>query len=124
MLTLLAQFSGGIEPVGRADFAFTDPTAESVGATTENIISQTIGAITIVAVVVFIIFFIYGALQWILAGGDASKISQARQRMIQGVIGLALVVLAYAIIGLIGTIIGIDLLNVGALIEGLDPSSI
>jgi TRAP-type C4-dicarboxylate transport system permease small subunit len=77
----------------------------------ESVISSIIGLLTTLAGVFFIAYFIIGSFSWIIAGGDQSKIQKARDQIVQGVIGLVVVVSAYAIVGLIGSIVGVDILN-------------
>ncbi|MCC6711004.1 MAG: hypothetical protein IT416_01490 [Candidatus Pacebacteria bacterium] len=57
-----------------------------------------IGAITV------LIFFVWGAIEWIGSGGDKGKVENARNRITQAVIGLVVLVGSYAIIGFIGEI--------------------
>lgn len=57
-------------------------------------------AVTIGAVAV-LIMFLWGALEWIIAGGDSSKIEKARSRILQSIIGLLILVSSFVIIGFI-----------------------
>lgn len=113
---LIAQtvnFGDGLKPNpdntikgGLADFDVTQPLTS-----TEKLISNVVGFLTTLGTLVFIFMFVYGALNWISAGGDASKVQKARDQMIQGVIGLIIMIAGYAVIGLIGTVLGISILN-------------
>ena len=60
-------------------------------------------------------------ISWISAGGDSSKVADARMKIIQGVIGMIVIVASYAVIGLIGTIVGINILNPAQLLSQLVP---
>lgn len=99
---------------------FTPPSnAYSQGSTTEAgalsnlelFISNIIGFITAIGGVFFVLYFVIGAFNWISSGGDKGKVEKARNRMINGAIGLVILVASYAIIGLLGSFIGLDLLN-------------
>lgn len=68
--------------------------------------------IIIVGGLAFILYFLWGGLQWIMAGGDKSKIEEARAKLTQGLIGLAILAASYVIIKFIETAIGMDLLNI------------
>ncbi len=57
-------------------------------------------AVTIGAVAV-LIMFLWGALEWITAGGDSGKIEKARSRILQSIIGLLILVSSFVIIGFI-----------------------
>lgn len=115
MSTLLAQNTnlGGFEPPGgRNNLTPSDlSSATGVLGTGQNLLSFIFTFLTIFAGLMFLYQFIRGALAWISAGGDSKKTSDARDMMTQGVIGLVIIIAAYAIIGLIGTVLGLDLLN-------------
>lgn len=68
--------------------------------------------IIIVGGLTFIIFFLRGGLNWIIAGGDKGKIEEARNRITQGLIGLAILAASYVIVKFLETAIGLDLLNI------------
>jgi len=77
----------------------------------EVIISSVVGILTVIAGIFFVIFFFLAAFKWQTAGGDSGKVQKARDEMIQGVIGMIIIVAAYGIIGIIGSVVGIDILN-------------
>ncbi len=90
----------------------------------DNIIgflSNLIGFFTVLASLFFIVYTFSAAFSWLTAGGDSSKIEKAREKLVQGVLGLILIVAAYGIIELVGAIIGINILNVGELINEIVP---
>ncbi len=59
-----------------------------------------------------LVFLIWGALDWILAGGEEGKITSARKKMTGAVIGLALLASSVAIVTLIERLLGISLLDI------------
>ncbi len=109
MLTLLAQFGDGFDTAG-APFAEDVTTNEGAAANLELFISNIIGVLTVFAGIFFIVYFVMAALAWVTSGGDAGKLQNARDRMMHGILGLVIVVAAYGIVGLIGSIVGFDLL--------------
>ncbi len=75
-------------------------------------ISTTIGLMTILAIVWFILTLLSGAIGIITAGGDKGKLETARQRITNGLIGLVVVIAAVFIVDFIGTLMGIpEILN-------------
>ena len=66
----------------------------------------------IVGGLAFILYFLWGGLEWIMAGGDKGKIEQARGKITQGLIGLAVLAASYVIIKFLETAIGMNLLNI------------
>lgn len=107
----LAQFGDGLQPIVVNDYTQGVASGNQSLSTLELFISNMLGLGTVVGSIVFIIYFLLGAISWIGAGGDTSKINKARDQMIQGALGLIVLAAMYAIIGLIGTIVGLDILN-------------
>jgi len=62
----------------------------------------------LVAGLTVLFYLLWGALDWITAGGDSEKISKAQHKMTNAVIGIVLVVAVLSIFGyLAGDILGI-----------------
>lgn len=76
-----------------------------------NIITFLITASLIVAAVVFFFMLVWGGIEWITSGGDKAGNENARKRITNALIGLAIVFSAWAIVTLIKVIFGIDLLG-------------
>lgn len=75
--------------------------------------SNLIGLLTVLGGVFLVIYFLLAAFEWIQAGGDAGKVEKAQQRMVNGAIGMLVMIIAFGIIGIIGGVFGIELLNPG-----------
>lgn len=120
MLTLIAQtFGSGItQPGSGKGLAGTINAAQPLDST-ENFISMVIGFITVLAGLFFLFYTIMGGVNWISAGGDSGKIEKARNQIIQGAIGMVVVVSAYLIVGMIGNIIGLDILHPAATLQNV-----
>lgn len=114
--TLIAQF-GSFE----SQSPLTDGAVEDPGANIEAIISNVVGFLTILGAIFFIVYFLLAAFEWITSGGDSGKLTTARNKMMQGILGLVILVAAYGIIGLIGSIVGIELLEPAKLLESITP---
>jgi hypothetical protein len=83
------------------------------------LLSNIFGFLTIVGGLAFLIYFVIGAISWITAGGDQQKVETARKYMTNGAVGMIIIVGAYAIIAIVGQVLGIDLLNPGELIKAI-----
>lgn len=68
--------------------------------------------IILVGGLAFLLFFLQGGLTWITAGGDKGKIEEARGKITQGLVGLAVLAASYVIIKFIESAIGLNLLNI------------
>ncbi|MCC6711003.1 MAG: hypothetical protein IT416_01485 [Candidatus Pacebacteria bacterium] len=101
---------GGFKPPTEA-YSKGSNTAGGALSNLELFISNIIGFMTTIGTVFFVIYFVLGAFEWITSGGDKGKTEKARTRMMNGAIGLVIIVASYAILGLLGSFIGIDLLN-------------
>jgi len=70
-----------------------------------RIVRIVIGFLGLIAVVIILI----GGFQWMTSGGDSEKIQKAKDMMIHGLIGLFIVVIAYAValfvMGIVGDVI-------------------
>lgn len=87
-------------------------------ATFSKFISTMIGLMTIIAIIWFTFVLFTGAIAMIGAGGDKQALESARKRIINGLIGLVVVIAAIFILDLIGNIFGIpNILNFGQLFE-------
>ncbi len=119
-LNRLAQF-GSFEPPVENKFTVGAGSGTNALTNLELLISHAFGVMTVFGGLFFIVTFLIAGINWITAGGDTGKIEKARVSMIQGVIGLVVLVAAYAIIGVVGSIVGLNLLNpaesLGVLVE-------
>lgn len=61
--------------------------------------------------VFFFIFLLIGGLQWVTAGGDKAHLESARNRITSALIGLVLIVAAFAVTKVIETIFGIRVIS-------------
>lgn len=86
-------------------------TTTSVG----NIISNFLLIMFIVGGLAVLVFILWGAMDWITAGGDKEKLSNARKKIVNSLIGLAILALAGFIVSLFGQIVGINPLDMGIL---------
>ncbi|MBN1168703.1 hypothetical protein JXA63_02315 [Candidatus Woesebacteria bacterium] len=87
----------------------------AVGVLT-RVLSITVGFLSVVASIYFMFKVITGGLSIISAGGDKGKVAEARISITNGLIGLLVVLLGTIFVGFIGTIIGIDILNIQSLL--------
>jgi len=76
-----------------------------------NLITSVYTFLTILAGLSFILYFVLGAIKWISSAGDAQKVTSAREQMTAAAIGLIAVIASYAVVGIVGLFLGIDLLD-------------
>lgn len=63
----------------------------------------------VVGAIIFVFVFLIGAIQWINAGGDKSQLESARDKIMQAVIGVFILLSIFAIVNLIEMFFGTDL---------------
>lgn len=90
-----------------------------VGEQLNKVISVIIGVMTAVAAIWFIFQFIIAGYQWIQSGGDKNNLTQARDKITNSFIGLVIVVSAWIVIGVIGGVLGLSILNPGEILLNL-----
>lgn len=85
-------------------------------------LSNFIGFLTTLAGLMFLIYFIMAGLSWVTSGGDKGKVEKARDQMTQAAMGLVVIIAAYGIVGVVGRVLGLDILNPVKIIETLKPN--
>lgn len=80
--------------------------APAQGGIVGTVLKNAISLLFIVGGIGVLIYFIWGALDWILSGGDKEKVASARKKITNAIIGLILLSLSYFIVGLVGDIVG------------------
>ena len=65
--------------------------------------------IILVGGLAFLLYFLMGGITWITAGGDKGKLEEARSKITNGIIGLAIVASAWAVYLLLDYFFGIGL---------------
>lgn len=88
-----------------------DETQSRVAVNTDlgNFVSKSISAVILVAGLATFLYILLGGLQWIMSGSDKGKVEEARNKIINGVIGLGIVASAWAIYLLIDYFFGIGI---------------
>jgi len=76
-----------------------------------SLVSGGIKLILVVAALLFFFMLVIGGIQWIVSGGDKSGSENARKRITSALVGLAIVFAAWAIITLVKTLFGVDIIN-------------
>ena len=91
-----------------------DPTGQFKGLASITVPAVIQAAITfalVIAAVVFFFMLVIGGIKWITSGGDKTQTEGARNQITAALIGLVIVFAAWAIIRLIGTFFGFNILG-------------
>lgn len=77
-----------------------------------NAISNFFTIALVVAIILVLVMLIIGAYEWITSGGDKEAVAKARNRIINALIGLVVLAVAFALARLAGQITGFpDIFN-------------
>ena len=94
----VATFAPAIAMAAGVDLGLNYATAIGLGTqdvrtTVSNVIKAFMGLLGIVAVVIILL----GGFKWMTAGGNEEKVAEAKKLIISGIIGLIIIMSAYAI---------------------------
>lgn len=81
------------------------------GTPLNTIIGNILTIVFVIAIILVLVMLIWGAVQWILSGGDKEAVGNARKRITNALIGLAILALAFLIVRIVGDIVGINVLG-------------
>jgi hypothetical protein len=116
LLTPLATLAGSLVFPAVAAAQTTNPDSLVPPALAKNpdiipIIRAIIQFILVVAFIIAFIMLLIGGIRWILAGGDEKAVAGARNTITAALIGLVIVLVAFAIIKLVETFFGVTIIS-------------
>lgn len=116
--SFLAPFQALAQSPGSINIQKPDKGFSSLG----NFISNGLTVALAIAVLVVIAMIIWGAFEWISSGGDKDAVGKARNRIINALIGLAVLAIAFALARVAAQFLGFsDLGNI--VIPSPNPSA-
>ena len=104
---------GGLGPWAKSE-ALKEP-----GSILASILSMALGVMTLGAAIWFLFQVIVAGYNYLSAGGDREKLVNAGRKLTNSIIGLTIVIAAYALIALMGKLFGIDFLDIKGAIDSL-----
>jgi hypothetical protein len=90
---------------------------------TESTIVTLINVLYVVGVVAFFFMLVIGGIQWLSSGGDQQALANAKARIQHAVIGLTILMSAFAIVTLIEAVFDINILLIDVSNLGIDVGS-
>lgn len=121
--TKLGTIGGGKELGPWADIGESGTTITLVALRLTSLLSRVISIMTVIAGLYFMFNIFIAAYGYLHAGGSDEKVKQSTDSMLHSIIGLIIVIAAYAIISLLGTLLGFEILKPGKFIQKLGPFS-
>lgn len=77
-----------------------------------DFVPSMVGLVLLAGSVIFFFVFLAGAIQWITSGGDKQAVEGARGKITNGIIGIVLLFVAFAVMQLIERFFGINILTI------------
>jgi len=78
-----------------------------------DLITAAIQAVIVIAGLLTFAFLVWGGVEWLTSGGDKEKYEAARGRITAAVIGLVIVIAAWAILTVLTNFLGLETWNLG-----------
>lgn len=101
-------------PVGVFGKIDAPPALEDLGFGSIGIssfVNALIRLIYMLAAVIFVFMLLWGAIEWLMSGGDKEKVGSAQKRLTNAIIGIILLGVVFAILDLIGIFTGFTFFN-------------
>lgn len=67
-----------------------------------------ISFLLILALIIAFFWLVLGGIKWIISGGDKNNVTAAREQVTQAIIGLVIVLVAWLILNIVGSMFGIQ----------------
>ncbi len=100
-----------INPVLPPSLGGEGATGAQGGKSLGAIISTMIAVLFIFGFLAALLLLITGAISWITSGGDKTKLEAAREKIINAIVGLIILAAVWAVITIVGQLVGLDLKN-------------
>jgi hypothetical protein len=81
--------------------------ADNIG----SYLNSVLGIVIVVCLLLVFYHFIAAGLQWITSGGDKSKTEEARNKIVNAVVGILIVSASFAVVGFVAYVLGFDSFN-------------
>lgn len=78
----------------------------------EKLLPRGVGLLFVFGAVAFFFMFIWGAITWILSGGDKTGVESAKNKITNALIGFVLMIGVFAVINLIERFFDINILSI------------
>lgn len=115
LLTAASVATTGLMVVAMPVFAAIDPTYDY---DLDQFVNLFINGAAVIAGIIVLIYLVIAGIKYITSSGDPGKTEEAQKQIIAAIIGLAIVVLAYALTRVITTLLGIGDLSIDEFIKG------
>jgi hypothetical protein len=81
------------------------------GALFGNFVSSILQGIMVIAILMVLIFFVWGSIEWITSAGEKSKVESARNKITGAIIGLIVLASTLAVLFLVQNFLGVQVFS-------------
>lgn len=74
-------------------------------------VAQLWKTVVIVGGLAFLVYLMWGGIQWVTSGGDKTKLDEAQHKIYNSMVGLGVLVASYAFVRLVSGVLDINLLQ-------------
>ena len=105
-----------IAGTGMVPFHATTDAKADFGRLIGNILSP----LMVVALLILLVYLIWGAFEWLTSGGDSAKLQTARNRMLHAIVGILILSSVLALFMFVQYLLGIQVLtfNFSGVVDG------
>lgn len=89
-----------------------------------NVVSGLIRVFLLIAFVIAFIMLLVGGLRWIMAGGDEKAVEKARNTITAALIGLVIILVAYALIRIVEVVFRVTIITGTTSVPTLTPGGL
>ncbi|MFZ1721060.1 MAG: hypothetical protein WAU07_00990 [Microgenomates group bacterium] len=82
-----------------------------------TVLGSLMSFIMVIAALAVLLYLLWGALEWITAGGESGKVEKARTKMMNAIIGIIVLSAVTAIFMLVQQFLGLNLLDFQTVVE-------
>lgn len=94
---------------GNLDVKLDSPIEGAGNIQLNNIPAFIVNGLFYVGIFLAIVYLLFGGIKWMTSGGDKAKVDSARKHIISAIVGLVVVVGTFAILRILGTILGVNI---------------
>lgn len=87
--------------------------AVSAEAGFSQLLADFLGIAMTVGGIMLLIYLVWGAIEWITAGGDSGKVTNARNRITQGILGLIVLAATTTLFAVVQEFLGVCIIDIG-----------
>ena len=106
--TITSLFAPSIALAQNIGIVAPDKGYKDLGSFINNAITLVFG----LALLLTLVYLVWGAFDWITSGGEKEGVGKARSKIINALIGLVILGVAFALARAAGNFLGFDLLNI------------